>query len=188
MPAPIIIGLVGPSGSGKTTVCEYLQQRYGFTRIHVATPLKQGFRGMFGVPARYCEQPLIEEPAAFLGGATPRAVLEHLGTELHQIAPDAIPSTLDRRLTRMRKLAKPWILVDGLRRATEGAVIKRHRGQIIRIIGTEIDWEKPCDVSQADVRADHYVHFAPTKEELHQQLDVVLRQILPPEAVNDRRQ
>ncbi len=176
---PIVIGLVGPSGGGKTTAGLRIQS-YGFIKTHVATPLKRGVREMFGVPGTYCERPLIEAPADFLGGVTPRAVLEHLGDQLHRVAPLAIPLDLDRRLRRMTaRLARPWVLVDGIRRRSETDIIHSHGGKVIRILGGAIDPNKPCDLAQLEAEEDFVVNFAPTKEELHMQLDVVLEQILP---------
>ena len=37
----ILIGLVGKKNSGKTTVADYLAEKYSFTKISIADPLKQ---------------------------------------------------------------------------------------------------------------------------------------------------
>ncbi len=174
---PLVIGLVGPSGGGKTTACTRIQT-YGFLKIHAATALKRSFCAMFQVETAYCERPLVDIPAEFLGGVAPRAVLEHLGDTLHRVAPQALPDALDQRLTRMRNMKKPWVLVDGIRRRTETDVIHRHGGKVIRVAGAAIDPNKPCDLTQADAEEDFTVNFAPTAAQLHEQVDAVMRLIL----------
>lgn len=159
MAQPIIIGLVGPSGSGKTTVCEHLRKRYGFVRIHAATPLKTAFKAIFGLTSEYLERPLVEETAAVLGGVTPRRFLEHLGNAIHEVAPLALPGLLHKKLVGMARMngrgGPPRIVVDGIRRGSEASVVRAHGGKILRLDGWTLDPEKPCDASQELVQQDH---------------------------------
>lgn len=177
--APVILGLVGPSGSGKTTVCNYLRS-FGFQRVHVVTPLKRAFCELFGVSSKYTGMPLIEEPSDKFGGVAPRSILEQLGTKLHEVAPKAIPGLLNEKIARMKtSMPKPWILVDGIRRSTEGDIVHKHGGTVIRLLGRFIDPDKPCDISQLDVRHDLTLRWAPTVEELHAQVDEILERLIP---------
>jgi hypothetical protein len=172
---PTFIGLVGPSGSGKTTVCEYLEKTHGFTLLHVAHPLKRAFSSMFQKPLSYTERPLIDQPADWLGGVAPRAVLEHIGTKLHEVAPLALPLTLQERLANMLK-SNPGghFLVDGLRRGTEAEVLRDRGGRIWRVEGP-VDPDKPCDLSQAEVFCDINIPWRPAKEDLYALLDDTLK-------------
>lgn len=82
------IGLSGFAKSGKTTAAEYLQQRHGYTRLHIAAPLREmlfallnkGF-GMSGYDIhRYLEGDLKEAVIPCLG-VTSRHAQISLGTE-----------------------------------------------------------------------------------------------------------
>ncbi|MDE2096258.1 MAG: hypothetical protein KGL39_03365 [Patescibacteria group bacterium] len=182
---PVIIGLVGPSGSGKTTVCDHLRRRYGFVRIHAATPLKQAFCTMFNVPIAATEQPAVEEPVAYLGGKTPRQVLERLGVALHETAPLALPKTLDRRLKNMERLdgrgGPARIVIDGIRRQTEAMIVRGHGGKILRLDGGALDPAKPCDATQALVDYDHTLCRFDTPERMLKELDWILRTYFLPD-------
>jgi len=173
-PRPVFIGLVGPSGSGKTTICQYLEQDCGFITMHVAMPLKWAFCRMFGAPISDTERPAIDEPKAYLGRVTPRVVLEHLGTRLHEVAPMALPLSLDKRLNKATRVGATHMLVDGIRRDTEAEVIRRRAGQVWRVGRTQVDVDKPCDLSQATIECDHIIPNFATYQELYRHLDTLL--------------
>jgi hypothetical protein len=180
-PTPVVLGLVGPSGSGKTTVCTYLQKEYGFLRLHVATPLKEAFQKLTGLEPAFCETPLIEDPHHLLGGVTPRAVLEHLGTELHKIAPMTLPLRCAQHIDRLigGNLSPPYILVDGIRRPYEADMVHySFGGKVIRMLGHSVDPTKPCDLSQEYVTADFTLTWSPTKDQLYAQIDEIMASFL----------
>ncbi len=181
--SPIVLGLVGPSGSGKSTVCSYLEKEYGFRRTHVAARLKLAFTTLFDCGAHNTEQPDIERPAAFLGGIAPRAILEHLGNTLHEVAPLALPLTASRRIEQMITSYGPGddngprILVDGIRRQTEADLVYSFGGKMIRMLGQGVDPEKPCDISQQAVHHDFTLTWAPALNELHERVDAILEEL-----------
>jgi hypothetical protein len=179
----VILGLVGPSGSGKSTVGKYLTQKHGFVSFHVAATLKGAFCALFDCRPIFCEQPLIDQPADFLGGVTPRVVLEGLGTHTHDLAPGAMPLVAEARANRLLRF-QPRLMIDGLRRTTEGDMVHRLGGRVLRMVGQSIDAAKPCDVSQIDVAEDFKLTWSPTLDGLYAQIDDVLRQI--PGAVDGR--
>lgn len=171
---PRIIGLVGPSGSGKTTACNYLTAEYGFDRIHIASPVKKAFCELTGLPLEYTEAPLIDQPCIRIGGATPRKVLEYVGTAAHNAAPLLLPLVGGRRIDGMVHAGQNRILVDGIRRPAEGELVRRDfGGAVIRMVGTDVDPDKPCDISQQEVVHDFTLAFGPT-EELHRQIDAIM--------------
>lgn len=176
----ILIGLVGPSGSGKTTVCSYLCSDYAFLPMHVAAPLKLSYCKMFNAPLSHTERPSIDEPKEYLGGVTPRVVLEHLGTRLHEIAPQALPLALEKRVKSAIRNGETRILVDGIRRATEAAKVYELRGECWRLDGTEVDPDKPCDLSQQEARCSAVVPWMETSDgqadlpAIHQLVDELL--------------
>ena len=148
-----IIGITGPSGAGKTTVTDYLYRRHGYTTIHAAQPLKDAYCHLFDIGPGMIGPDEINRPAPYLGGVTPRTVLEHLGSRLHEVAPVALPTLLRGKIARALKIYTPRIMVDGIRRQTEADIIIEVGGVIWRVAG-EVDPDKPCDISQAMIEAD----------------------------------
>ena len=181
MTAPIILGLVAPSGGGKTTVCSHLKSAHGFILTHVADSLKLGFQVMFGVGPEWCERPLIEEPAPFLGGVTTREFLEQIGTREHQIAPLAMPLRARSEILRMiENRPGARIIVDGIRRETESDMVRALGGHIVRMEGKPVDPGKPCDLSQAEVVADFTLQFTPLLRDLRIGIDAIIEQVMAP--------
>lgn len=170
---PVILGIVAPSGGGKTTVCRRLESAHGFVRIHVAQAIKDGFMAMFDAGPEYCESPLIDTPAGFLGGARPRDVLEHLGTRLHEVAPLAVPVTARAAICRLMG-TQPRIIVDGIRRETESDTVRSLGGHVVRIAGHDIDPAKPCDLSQTKIISDYTLHFSNDLADLHREIDLLV--------------
>jgi hypothetical protein len=86
---PSIIGLYSPSaGSGKSEVAKRLCGVHGYTLVKFADPLKAMARGLFegmgisaGTIERMIEGDLKEQPIPGLKSATPRQVMQTLGTE-----------------------------------------------------------------------------------------------------------
>lgn len=183
----IVIGLVGPSGSGKTTICEHMEQEYGFTTIHVAMPLKMAYCKMFRAPLTHTERPMVDVPQDYLGGVTPRVVLENLGTELHRVAPMALPLQLKSSLAALQRMGSGYrILVDGIRRQTEADVVWQHAGRVWRAgVDTPIDLKKPCDVSQATIQCDANFSWVP-KHEQKVRLDAEFAKLLGDPSVGHR--
>jgi hypothetical protein len=170
----LLIGLVGPSGSGKTTVCEYLEREAHFLTMHVASPLKQAYCRMFSVPVSHVARPSVDYPKEYLGGVTPRTVLEHLGTRLHEVAPMALPLSLQERVLSARSCGVSRILVDGIRRASEADMVYALGGEVWRLSGGSIDPDKPCDMSQSLARCSAVVPWMDTKEQMYGVLDRLL--------------
>lgn len=86
---PSIIGLYAPTaGSGKSEIAKHLCDQYGYTLVKFADPLKAMARGLFegmGIDRetidRMIEGDLKETPIPGLKDATPRHVMQTLGTD-----------------------------------------------------------------------------------------------------------
>ena len=175
---PLILGVVAPSGGGKTTVCRHLEAAHGFLRVHVAYSVHRAFLAMFGVGPEYLRMPLIERPASFLGGVTPRLFLEQLGTKVHDIAPAATPGAALNIVSRIiDDNPGARIIVDGLRRTTEAKMVRLLGGHVLRIDGHAIDEAKPCDISQRDIVADYTLHFSADLDALHFEIDRIIAEL-----------
>lgn len=182
MPDPVILGLVGPSGCGKSMVCDFLRKRWGFTRIHVATPIKKGLREMFDLKADNTERPLIDEPMEKLGGARLRDIAEAVGNAVFAAAPLAIPLMLRDKLERVKRMTQPRIVVDGLRRLPEAAIVRGVGGHIVRVSGIS-DPRLPLDATQSEIEADFTIRGFPsaTPEGLCAETDSLITTYLLPD-------
>ena len=80
-PLPRVVGLCGTAGSGKSTAAQFLVDKYGYTRVRFAGPLKAMARAV-GLNDRQIEGDLKEVPSDLLCGRTPRYFMQRLGTEL----------------------------------------------------------------------------------------------------------
>jgi adenylate kinase family enzyme len=172
----ITIGLVGPSGSGKTTVCNYLKTK-GFKRLHFVTPIRQAMAEVFRVNIRYFDASYINEPAAFLGGVTPRMLLEYVGDAIYRAAPDALSLLFQRRFENVAKFKPAGIIADGIRRDIEAAMVRSLGGTIVRVDnGLPGDDALPADVTQRDVIEDHRIFrtATTTKDDSYKQIDFIL--------------
>ena len=74
-----LIGLMGAAGAGKNTVGEILL-RAGWQQMAFADPLRDGLAAMLWLPTE-CYVSRKEQPIEWLGGATPRMLMQTLGTE-----------------------------------------------------------------------------------------------------------
>lgn len=75
-----LVGLCGYARSGKSSVASFLFEKYGFTSVKMAGPLKDMLRAL-GLTESQIEGEHKETPAKILCGQTPRYAMQTLGTE-----------------------------------------------------------------------------------------------------------
>ena len=129
-----LIALTGPAGSGKTTAAEALMEQ-GWTRVKFAATLKNMARCM-GLTDDHIEGHLKEEPVEWLGGRTPRYVMQSLGTEWgrRMIHPQVWVWITQREI--LSNLAHGrHVVVDDCRFDNEAAMIRQLGGKIVRLEG-----------------------------------------------------
>ena len=79
----IMIGMIGKAGSGKDTVADYIVEKYGFSKIAFADPLKQAVQVMFDVDDEHMfDRVKREEPLPGWEPWTVRKLLQFVGTDL----------------------------------------------------------------------------------------------------------
>lgn len=64
-----LVGFCGLMGSGKTFAADYLVEKYGYTKVKFAKPLKDMLRAM-GLTEEHIEGDLKELPCDLLDGRT----------------------------------------------------------------------------------------------------------------------
>lgn len=128
-----LIGLTGPARSGKDTAAAYLVERHGFTRVAFADPLRQFVAGLLGYDAEQMEH-LKEEPVEWLNGATPRRMMQTIGTEWGRVHVDP-----DLWLKAAMRKALPIVeaggrvVVTDARFENEAAAVRAAGGTVVHI-------------------------------------------------------
>lgn len=170
----MLIGLTGPSGAHKTVVAKHLAKRHGFTRMHAGEPIKAGLRAGFGLSKVHTAGAAKDRPTMLLGGATPRAAMEAMGTGIHEVAPSATSAVMAQRIAE--KLSKgQHVVVDGIRSAEEAATLRKMGGRLIRLNnGGGINQRLPMDVRQEKIKADHELDSSGSKKDLRAAADKLL--------------
>jgi hypothetical protein len=125
-----IIAFTGLAGAGKSTAAAHLVERYGYTRVRFAGPLKAMLAAL-GCTHAEIDGPLKDQPSDLLCGKTPRYAMQQLGTEFGR---NAIGGDLWIRAWQAAVARTPGpIVVDDARFPNEAAAIRSAGGTIIRI-------------------------------------------------------
>lgn len=125
-----IIAFTGLAGSGKSTAAAHLVNRYGYTRVRFAGPLKAMLAALGCTPDEI-DGHLKETPCDLLCGKTPRQAMQWLGTEFGRdmIGPDLWIRAWKAALAR----TSGPVVVDDCRFPNEAAAIRAAGGVMIRI-------------------------------------------------------
>ena len=126
---PRVIALSGAAGSGKSTVSDFLAVRLGYRKTKFAAPLKDMCRAI-GMTEAMIEGDQKEVPQDWLGGKTPRYLMQRLGTEFGR---DCMGD--DFWVDLWERAAQGRVIVDDCRFANEAARVRRLGGRVIRLTG-----------------------------------------------------
>lgn len=138
----MIIALAGLAGCGKSTAATYLAERHGFARVRFAGPLKAMVRAFLvetGVPAaeieRMIEGDRKEGPAEEFAGATPRHVMQALGTEWGRslIHPELWTRAWGAAAAAALAAGAPGVVAEDCRFDNEAAAVRALGGFVVRI-------------------------------------------------------
>lgn len=161
-----LIGLIGRAGAGKTLAANwFLVNHKNLMKLSFARPLKRMMYELIREaipkawpvkPADYMDDPVLKnQEVPFLGGQTPRHLMQTLGTEWgrHAVHPDfwvnIAAGKVERLLADPRHRSASYTLraiFDDARFLNEADMIRRHGGVIVRI-------ERPDNTHAID--ADH---------------------------------
>lgn len=134
----MLIGLSGKMGAGKDTLAQYLIDNYRYERYAFADHLKETAAFMTGLPLHFFNDRRLKEQEAPGLGASPRKILEVLGTEVgRNIDPDFWVKRLMHKLA-----AKPGgsrIIITDMRFPNEYEAIRRAGGFAVRVKRKETD-------------------------------------------------
>lgn len=131
---PRLIGFAGRAGAGKTTAARYLCERYGFTRVRFAGPLKDMMRAL-GLTDAEVEGDRKEAPCDLLCGRTPRQAMQWLGTEWGRdlLGPDFWVEAWSRQAQGVL-VAGGRVAIDDVRFLNEASKIWGFGGIVVKIV------------------------------------------------------
>jgi dephospho-CoA kinase len=104
---PKIIAICGLKRSGKDTIADYLCSNYGYTKIKIANPLKQGLKVMFGFTDEQLESDKKDEIDP-RWEVQPRKIMQFIGTEVMQYQLQQIIPGIGRKVW-IRSLVEEYI-------------------------------------------------------------------------------
>jgi hypothetical protein len=131
---PIILGLTGYKRSGKTTVAEHLCDAHGFFHESFADPIRVAVADILGLSMRELEAAK-ETPIAWLDGATPRKMMQTLGTEWgrEMIHSELWIRACQRRIQTAIDRGQSVVISD-VRFRNEADAIRSLGGKIVRVV------------------------------------------------------
>lgn len=129
-----LVAITGYAGSGKSTAAQVLLDA-GWVRVKFAAPLKNMCRAL-GMTDDMIEGDLKETPIPWLGGKTPRYVMQTLGTEWGRniVAQSLWTDIATREIARHLDVGRN-VVVDDCRFENEAQAVRRLSGKILRITG-----------------------------------------------------
>lgn len=162
-----VIALLGKINSGKTTCAKYLEQKYGFTRLSFASPLKEML-----VKAGILTWQDIENKTTFA-----REMMQKIGTDFvrNQIDPDFWVKKLVAHLIDLKKKGHTRFVIDDVRFPNEAESIKKMNGILIKLERTSSEknnHESECYIDT--IPYDYLIINDASIETLYETLDSLI--------------
>lgn len=187
---PKIIAVCGVKRSGKDTIADYLCANYGYTKIKIANPLKQGLKAMFGFSDEQLESDAKDELDS-RWEIQPRKIMQFIGTEvmqyqLQEIIPGIgrkvwIKSLIEEHIHNSRSSNELFVIPD-LRFLHEYDELSKYNAVFWRVDRiTEL--EKVNHICDLHISEKEYLQIPvshifknETKHDLFQQIDIKISQ------------
>lgn len=131
-----LIGLCGPAGSGKDTAAGIIRGTMGWRTLSFAEPLYAALSTMLSIPVDdLCDRSKKEAPIEWLG-ASPRRLLQTLGTEWgrNTIRNDIWITIARRQIEQLAADGVPGCVFSDVRFDNEAEMIRSMGGEVWRIV------------------------------------------------------
>lgn len=129
-----LVALTGLAGCGKSTAAQVFLDA-GWKRVKFASPLKDMCRAM-GMTDDMIEGHLKETPIDWLGGKTPRYVMQTIGTDWgRKMVSEGLWVDLATRDIRTALSAGHNVIVDDCRFQNEADAIRALGGAVVALVG-----------------------------------------------------
>lgn len=171
-----LIGIAAKARSGKDAIATYLWEKYGFTRIAFADPIKVAAQSMFGLTHEQAWNDELKEKVIPYWGLSPRQMLQQLGTDASK--PVFGPDVWIKRwgMSYSTLMETDDIVVPDVRCDLEASYLRMLGGVIIHL-------ERPdaqavsSHISEAGTTVfpeDRYIINNGTLEDLYAKVEIVL--------------
>lgn len=131
-----IIGITGVARSGKDTLATYLVEHHGFSRIALADPLREFVSSIADIPfEQLLDGPAKEQPVDWLGGRTPRYMMQTLGTEWgrNKVDREVWLKVARRRIEKAARWGESVVIPD-VRFDNEAEMVRQMGGEVIQVV------------------------------------------------------
>ena len=175
---PRVIAFCGPADSGKSTAAAHLVERYGYTRVRMAEPLKAMLLAL-GLGRADVDGDRKEVSHPLLGGKTPRQVMQTLGTDWgrRMVDPDLWTRPWTFR-TRAVLGAGGRVVVDDVRFDNEAALV-REEGAVVEITRAGVcyreDHASECGITRSLI--DHTIAPAEGVDRVRAEVDALMAEL-----------
>lgn len=128
-----IVGISGKAGSGKDTLAGFLGEQ-GFIRIALAEPLRRFVSDITGLSMEELTAgPLKEAPLDWLGGTSPRRLMQTIGTEWgrEMIDESLWLKVAARRVEEARAGGAAGVVIPDVRFENEAMLVRELGGSVV---------------------------------------------------------
>ncbi|WP_369933913.1 adenylate kinase [Xanthomonas tesorieronis] len=129
-----IIGIAGKAGSGKDTLAGYLVANHGFVRVALADPLRRFVSDITGLSMdELTAGPMKEAPLQWLGGTSPRRLMQTVGTEWGRdmIDRDLWLKVARRRIEAADAAGATGVVIPDIRFENEAMLVRGMGGEVV---------------------------------------------------------
>jgi hypothetical protein len=169
-----LVAFCGAAKSGKTVSADFLVQWFGFRKVKFADLIKD-MLGVLGLTDMHLEGVLKEAPLDWLGGKSPRYLMQTLGTEWGRnlITADIWANAWAKRVQELLDGGFD-VVVDDCRFPNEADTIRRMGGTIVEIVRPGVDGVLPHSSEQQVIAADRTILNENSIRDLYLQLQKLL--------------
>lgn len=156
----MLIGITGYKRSGKTTLANLLSNELGLQVFSYADPIRKAVADILGITLEQLEE-CKEDPVDWLGGVTPRLMMQTMGTEWgrQMIDPFMWGKSMFRRMPNLQGITADVRFND------EAQALLDRGGIILRVIrpglATSDTHSSEKQIDQSLINADIYNHGTP---------------------------
>ncbi len=132
-----IIGITGVARSGKDTLAEYLVANHGYKRVAFADSIREVVSHLTGLTvAELTDGPLKEEPIEWMGGKSPRQLMQTLGTEWgrEMVDPNLWLNIAANRIREARRQGFAGVVIPDVRFDNEAEFVRERLGSVVRVV------------------------------------------------------